>query len=82
MFKHNPIFGYDYEGRNIEWQWNVRPLKKIFWKTWKPKLENVKLLNVSDTNEYKIIQKKLYNEIIEKEHSKRERLSGIYKIRK
>tara|TARA_R100001443_G_scaffold116117_1_gene135663 strand:+ start:177 stop:425 length:249 start_codon:yes stop_codon:yes gene_type:complete len=82
VFKHNPIFGYDYEGRNIEWQWNVRPLKKIFWKTWKPKLENVKLLNVSDTNEYKIIQKKLYNEIIEKEHSKRERLSGIYKIRK
>ncbi len=82
MFKHNPIFGYDYEGRNIEWQWNVRPLKKIFWKTWKPKLENVKLLNVSDTNEYKIIQKKLYDEIIEKEHSKRERLSGIYKIRK
>ena len=82
MFKHNPIFGYDYEGRNIEWEWNVRPLKKIFWKTWKPKLENVKLLNVSDTNEYKIIQKKLYDEIIEKEHSKRERLSGIYKIRK
>tara|TARA_R100000426_G_scaffold44220_1_gene33630 strand:- start:811 stop:1059 length:249 start_codon:yes stop_codon:yes gene_type:complete len=82
VFKHNPIFGYDYEGRNIEWQWNVRPLKKIFWKTWKPKLENVKLLNVSDTNEYKIIQKKLYDEIIEKEHSKRERLSGIYKIRK
>lgn len=82
MFKHNPIFGYDYEGRNIEWQWNVRPLKKIFWKTWKPKLENVKLLNVSDTNEYKIIQKKLYDEIIEREHSKRERLSGIYKIRK
>ena len=75
MFKHNPIFGYDYEGRNIEWQWNVRPLKKIFWKTWKPKLENVKLLNVSDTNEYKIIQKKLYDEIIEREHSKRERLS-------
>ena len=82
MFEHNPIFGYDYEGRHIEWQWNVRPLKKILWKTWKPKLENVKLLNVEDKTEYKIIQQQLYNEIIQSEHTKKEKLSGIYKVRK
>ena len=55
---------------------------QIWWKTWKPKLENVKLLNVDDKTEYKIIQQQLYNEIIQSEHTKKEKLSGIYKVRK
>ena len=32
---NRPIFGYDYNGVNVEWTWRVRELEKIYWKTLK-----------------------------------------------
>lgn len=54
--------------------------KKIWWKTWKPKLENVKLLNVEDKTEYKIIQQQLYNEIMQSEHTKKKNFQESIKL--
>lgn len=57
---YNLTFGYDYEGTNISWTWNVRPKEKIYWKTWKPKLENVKILtDLTDEKQKRIIAKEI-----------------------
>ena len=83
MFEHNPIFGYDYEGRNIKWQWNVRPLKKIWWKTWKPKLSNVKIITVlTDKDESSKIAKEIFEGVMNSEHPIKDKLTGIYGVRK
>ena len=37
-------FNHDDNGTDISWTWDVKPIDKVFWKTWKPKLINVKIL--------------------------------------
>jgi hypothetical protein len=59
-------------GQVIEWTWSCRPYKKIFWKTWKPVLENVKILsNIKDKDEHKLIQQEVYEEVMNKEFPKK-----------
>ena len=42
--KTDLIFGHDDNGQDITWTWDVEPIEKIYWKTWKPKVTNVKIL--------------------------------------
>ena len=77
------IFGYDYNGKNIEWTWNVRPKDKVFWKTWKPKKENIKLLTpLTSKAENDKLKAEIFEGIIKDEHPKEKKLTGIYKERK
>ena len=77
------IFGYDYNGKNIEWTWNVRPKDKVLWKTWKPKKENIKLLTpLTSKEENDKLIAEIFEGIMETEHPKKKKLTGIYKARK
>jgi len=79
---NRPIFGYDYNGTNIEWTWNVREVGKIYWKTWKPRLNHVKILStLQDDKTYGIIKEEIYESVMESEHPKKEKLTGMYKQR-
>ncbi len=77
-----PVFGYDYNGQNVEWTWRVRETEKIYWKTWKPKLHDVKILNLTDTTEISKVQQEIFQDVMDSEHPKKEKLTGIYKVRK
>ena len=80
---HGLIFGYDYEGTNISWTWNVRPKEKIYWKTWKPKLENVKILtDLTDEKQKSKIAKEIFEGVIDSGHPTKDKLTGIYGVRK
>lgn len=80
---YNLTFGYDYEGTNISWTWNVRPKEKIYWKTWKPKLENVKILtDLTDEKQKRTIAKEIFEGVINSEHPTKHKLTGIYGVRK
>ena len=79
---NRPIFGYDYNGTNIEWTWNVREIEKIYWKTWRPKIQNVKIIGLTDKKEANKLKKEIWESVIESEHPKKETKKGIYKLRK
>ena len=79
---NRPIFGYDYNGQNVEWTWRVREVEKIYWKTWKPKLSDVKILNLTDSDEVSKVQQEIFQGVMDSEHPKKEKLTGIYKVRK
>ena len=77
-----PTFGYDYNGTNIKWTWNVRPLKNIYLKNWKPRLNHVKILStLQDDMDRDIIKEKIYESVMEAEHPKKEKLTGMFKER-
>ena len=76
------IFDYDYNGTNIEWTWNVREIEKIYWKTWRPKIQNVKIIGLTDKKEANKLKKEIWESVIESEHPKKETKKGIYKLRK
>jgi len=77
------IFGYDYNGKNIKWTWNVRPKDKVYWKTWKPKKENIKILTcLTSKEETDRLRVEIFEGIIKDEHPKEKKLTGIYKERK
>ena len=80
---NRPIFGYDYNGTNIEWTWNVLEVEKIYWKTWKPRLNNVKILSTTqDAKMLNKIKEEIYKSVMESEHPKKETKKGIYKLRR
>ena len=79
---NRPIFGYDYNGTNIEWTWNVLEVEKIYWKTWRPKIQNVKIIGLTDKKEANKLKKEIWESVIESEHPKKETKKGIYKLRK
>ena len=80
---NRPIFGYDHNGTNIEWTWNVSPVEKMSWKTWKPRLNNVKIISTGlDDATCVIIKEKIYKCVMDSEYPKKEKLTGIYKVRR
>ena len=79
---NRPIFNYDYNGTNIEWTWNVLEVEKIYWKTWKPRLNNVKILNLTNTKEVSKVQQEIFEGVMDSEHPKKKQLTGIYKMRR
>jgi hypothetical protein len=78
---NRPIFGYDDDGSNVAWTWNVTPIEKMSWKTWKPKLNNVKIIGLTDTKECARLQKEIYESVMLSEYPKKEKLTGMYKQR-
>ena len=76
-------FNHDDNGTDISWTWDVKPINKVFWKTWKPKLINVKILtDLEDSKEKKRIAKDIHEQIITREHPPKQKLTGIYGVRK
>ena len=79
---NRPIFDYDYNGTNIKWTWNVREIEKIYWKTWRPKIQNVKIIGLTDKKEANKLKKEIWESVMESEHPKKETKKGIYKLRR
>ena len=74
------ILCYDDNGTNREWDW--RDQKKQSWKTWKPKKEDVIVINLTNKKEKGRIQQEIWDDILKSEHPKKETKKGIYKLRK
>ena len=76
-------FNHDDNGTDISLTWDVKPIDKVFWKTRKPKLINVKILtDLEDSKEKKRIAKDIHEQIITREHPPKQKLTGIYGVRK
>jgi len=55
----------------------------VYWKTWKPKKENIKILTrLTDKEESGRLRVEIFEGIIKDEHPKEKKLTGIYKERK
>ena len=78
--KEIEIYEYDYNDNMINWYWSDQ-IKKNY-KTWKPKLSDVKILNLTDTKEVSKVKQEIFQGVIDSEHPKKEKLTGIYKVRK
>jgi len=76
---YKPIFEYVDNGTMVEWYWNDQI--KQYHKTWKPKLNNVKIIGLTDKKECARLQKEIWESVIESEHPKKEKLTGMYKER-
>ena len=76
-----PIFGYDYNGQNVTWPWRLREVAKIYWKTWKPQLHDVKIINLTDTTEIAKGQQGICQGVMDSEQTKKEKLTGLYQVR-
>ena len=70
------IFGYDNNGTNVKWHWSDQ--KKQYWKTWKPKVEDVILIRLTNKKEKGKIQQEIWDDYMKKEHPKKEKLTGMY----
>jgi len=77
---YKPIFGYDDEGSNVEWYWSDQV--KQYHKTWKPKLNNVKIQGLTDKKQSVRIQKEIWESVMLSEHPKKQKVTGIYKVRR
>ena len=76
-----PIFGYDYNGTNIKWTWNVSA-EKLTWKTWRPRLNDVKIISSGlDDATCGIIKEEIHKSVMDSEYPKKEKLTGMYKQR-
>ena len=81
--KTDLIFGHDDNGQDINWTWDVTPIEKIYWKTWKPKVSNVKILtDLTDPKEKHRIAAEIHEQIMAREHPVKNKLTGIYGVRK
>ena len=74
------IFGYDNNGTNVKWHWSDQ--EKQYWKTWKPKVEDVILIGLTNEEEKSKIQQEIWDDYMQKEHPKKEKLTGMYARRK
>ena len=77
---YKPIFGYDDEGSNVEWYWSDQV--KQYHKTWKPKLNNVKIQGLTAKKQSVRIQKEIWESVMLSEHPKKQKVTGIYKVRR
>ena len=77
---YKPIFGYDDEGSNVEWYWSDQV--KQYHKTWNPKLNNVKIQGLTDKKQSVRIQKEIWESVMLSEHPKKQKVTGIYKVRR
>ena len=74
------VYEYDYNGTMVQWYWSDQVKKN--WKTWKPKLNNVKIQGLTDKKESVRLQKEIWESVILSEHPKKQKLTGIYKVRR
>ena len=53
------------------------------WKTWRPRLNNVKIISSGlDDATCVIIKEDIYKSVMDSEYPKKEKLTGIYKVRR
>lgn len=74
------VYEYDYNGTMVQWYWSDQKKKK--WKTWKPKVEDVLLVDLTDEKQNGIIALEIFEGIMDKEHPKKVKPTGIYKVRR
>jgi hypothetical protein len=56
--------------------------QKIYWKTWKPKVEDVLLIDLTHTERNGKIISEIFQDVMDKEHPKKIKPTGIYKVRR
>tara|TARA_B100001250_G_scaffold10084_1_gene8791 strand:- start:928 stop:1170 length:243 start_codon:yes stop_codon:yes gene_type:complete len=71
-------FYYDDKGVPVQWTYAVRPKKLIFYKNWRPKKQNIKVIGLTDEKENARLQQEILDDINRKEHPKKEKLTGMY----
>jgi|TARA_R100001224_G_scaffold113524_1_gene99211 hypothetical protein len=74
------VYGYDDNGINVEWYWSDQVKKN--WKTWKPKVEDVLLVDLTHTQRNGKIIYEIFQDVMDKEHPKKIKPTGIYKVRR
>ena len=74
------VYEYGYNGSIIKWYWSDQVKKN--WKTWKPKVEDVLLIDLTDKKEKGIIALEIFEGIMNREHPKKVKPKGIYKVRR
>ena len=72
-----------YNDNGTDIQYTFKDTSKIHWKTWKPKVEDIHVLSdLTNKKEKSRICKEIREDIINAEHPPKEKLTGIYKIRR
>ena len=72
-----------YNDNGTDIQYTFKDTSKIHWKTWKPKVEDIDVLSdLTSKKEKSRICKEIWEDIINAEHPPKEKLTGIYKIRR
>jgi len=62
------------DGMIIQWTWNCRPYKKVFWKTWKPTIDNIKIVEgLTNPAEHDTICQEILVEVLQKEFPTKEK---------
>lgn len=74
------VYEYDYNSTMVQWYWSDQVKKN--WKTWKPKVEDVLLVNLTDKKQNGIIALEIFEGVMDKEHPKKVKAKGIYKVRR
>jgi len=64
----------------VEWYWSDQIKKN--WKTWKPKIEDVLLVSLTSKKENGRLIAEIFQSVMEIEHPKKIKPTGIYKVRR
>ena len=71
-FPCSPLFHYDSDScGTIEWTWKTTPPEAIYWKTYKCKKKDVRVLSKVTKEQRKLLTDALYEHYIESEHPKK-----------
>jgi len=52
----------------IKWTWQTKPAEAIYWKTYKPKRRDIKILSRVTPEQRQKVTKELHQDIIQNEH--------------
>jgi Spy/CpxP family protein refolding chaperone len=52
----------------IKWTWRTQPAEAIYWKTYKPKKRDIKILSRVTPEQRQKVTKELHQDIIQNEH--------------
>ena len=68
-FPCDPLLHFDSkDAGTIEWTWRTKPAEAIYWKTYKPKKRDIKILSRVKPEQRKKVTTELYQSIIQTEH--------------
>tara|TARA_R110000803_G_scaffold98121_2_gene166285 strand:+ start:217 stop:477 length:261 start_codon:yes stop_codon:yes gene_type:complete len=71
-FSCSPLFHYNSGScGTIEWTWKTTPPEAIYWKTYKCKKKDVRVLSKVTKEQRKLLTDALYEHYIESEHPKK-----------
>jgi|TARA_R100000008_G_C3526957_1_gene137091 hypothetical protein len=71
-FPCDPLLHFDSkDAGTIEWTWRTQPPEAIYWKTYKPKKRDIKILSRVTPEQRKKVTSEIYEDIILTEHPPR-----------